>query len=60
MQTKKWVVFKMAAVVSAAVLLSGCTNWQKKYKSLEVEHQNLKGLYENCVASLDSSSGKQN
>ncbi len=34
---------------------SGCTNWQKKYDGLNVEHQNLKGLYENCVASLDTS-----
>jgi len=34
---------------------SGCTNWQKKYDGLNVEHQNLKGLYGNCVASLDTS-----
>lgn len=27
-------------------LLSGCTNWKKKYASLNVEHQNLKGLFE--------------
>ena len=27
-------------------LLSGCTNWKKKYKALNVEHQNLKGLLE--------------
>jgi chemotaxis protein MotB len=26
------------------VLFTGCTNWQKKYESLNVEHQNLKGL----------------
>ena len=25
---------------------SGCTNWKKKYEALNVEHQNLKGLYE--------------
>ena len=43
-------------LLSIVVLLSGCTNWKKKYKGLNVEHQNLKGLYENCVSSLDSSS----
>ena len=48
----------IAAIVSVTAL-SGCTNWQKKYKSLDVEHQNLKGLYDNCVASLDSSSSEQ-
>ncbi len=46
-------------MTAAVSFLSGCTNWEKKYKALEVEHQNLKGLYENCVASLDSSSAKQ-
>ena len=25
-------------------LLPGCTNWQKKYEALSVEHENLKGL----------------
>ena len=24
-------------------LLSGCTNWEKKYQALLVEHENLKG-----------------
>ena len=27
-------------------MLSGCTDWQKKYEALNVEHQNLKGLFE--------------
>ncbi len=27
-------------------LLSGCTNWKKKYNALNVEHQNLKGRFE--------------
>ena len=49
----------LVSVLAAAVTLSGCTNWEKKYKALDVEHQNLKGLYENCVASLDTSSAKQ-
>ena len=29
-----------------ALMLSGCTNWEKKYQALNVEHQNLKGLLE--------------
>jgi len=28
------------------MLLPGCTNWQKKYEALSVEHENLKGLLE--------------
>ena len=27
-------------------LLSGCTNWEEKYRALSVEHENLKGLFE--------------
>ncbi|MBA7714483.1 hypothetical protein ES703_123508 [subsurface metagenome] len=27
-------------------LLTGCTNWKQKYEALNVEHQNLKGLFE--------------
>lgn len=45
------VVLVVAAVLST---LTGCTNWEKKYKSLDIEHQNLKGRYENCIASLDT------
>jgi chemotaxis protein MotB len=59
MQKNARMIFKVLPVLAAVALLSGCTNWQKKYKALDVEHQNLKGLYENCVASLDSSSAKQ-
>ena len=42
-----------------AVIASGCTNWEKKYKGLEVEYRNLKGRYDNCVASLDSSAAEK-
>lgn len=34
-------------------LLSGCTNWKKKYQALDVEHQNLKGLLERERAERD-------
>ncbi len=27
-------------------LLPGCTNWEERYRALNVEHQNLKGLFE--------------
>ncbi len=45
----------MLMTLSLVMVLGGCTNWQKKYKGMNVEHQNLKGLYENCVSSLDAS-----
>ena len=58
----KSTVGKMLAlcVVTAAMLsLTGCTNWKKKHNALDVEHQNLKGLYENCVSSLDSTAAER-
>ena len=30
----------------STMFLPGCTNWKKKYQALDVEHQNLRGLYE--------------
>ena len=45
--------------VSFSSMLPGCANWEKKYNGLNVEHQNLKGLYENCVSSLDSASAEK-
>lgn len=32
--------------IISLVLLSGCTDWEKKYEALNVEHQNLRGLLE--------------
>lgn len=55
-------VRKAVLAVSAAIVvmaMTGCTNWKQRYSELDVEHQNLKGLYENCVASLDSSSAEK-
>jgi chemotaxis protein MotB len=40
-------------------LLPGCTNWQKKYEALNVEHQNLNGLYENCRSLLGQSASEK-
>lgn len=48
---QKALMICLAVVLVTA--LTGCTNWEKKYKALEVEHQNVKGLYESCMASLD-------
>lgn len=58
----KHAVKKMVVVCSVMVIMSmltGCTNWKKKYNALDVEHQNLQGLYESCVTSLDSSAEQQ-
>ena len=52
------VVFTLAMAALVAIG-TGCTNWEKKYNGLNVENQNLKGLYENCVASLDTSSAEK-
>jgi chemotaxis protein MotB len=42
-------IFAIVLPVLAVTLLSGCgPNYQKMYKSLDVEHRNLVGLYENC------------
>ena len=43
--TNKKTVALLTCLV-ALVLLPGCVNWQKRYKALSVEHENLKGLLE--------------
>lgn len=52
-------VTMVCAMLVAATVLTGCTNWKKKYNALDVDHQNLQGLYENCMTSLDGSAGQQ-
>jgi chemotaxis protein MotB len=42
-------VIALVGVLSFA-MLSGCTDYKKKYDYLNVEHQNLKGLYDRKVA----------
>lgn len=49
----------IAAAAAGMMVLTGCTNWEQRYKALDVEHQNLKGLYDNCTASLDSASAEK-
>jgi len=41
---KKTIALLLCLVVFA--LLPGCTNWEEKYKALEVVHENLKGRLE--------------
>jgi chemotaxis protein MotB len=36
----------LLACLSSVLFLPSCTDWKKKYNSLNVEHENLKGLYE--------------
>jgi chemotaxis protein MotB len=52
-------VLCLAASLLVIASMTGCTNWEKKYKSLDVEYQNVKGLYENCQATLDSSAAEK-
>ena len=57
-------VLKRIMVVLLAVaglsLLSGCTDWKKKYDGLTVEHRNLMGRYDNCRSELDQSAAGKN
>jgi chemotaxis protein MotB len=45
MQITKSKIALLIGLISA-MTLSGCTNYEQKYKSLNVEHQNTKGLLE--------------
>jgi chemotaxis protein MotB len=47
-----------AICLASIALLSGCTDWQKRYEYLNVEHQNLKGRYERLQAEKDQFAGK--
>src|SRR4030042_3773880 len=51
----------LAILIISYGLISGCTitNYKKKYTALNVEHQNLKGLYENCRSTLGSSAAEK-
>ena len=44
---------------AATAFITGCTNWKKSYTAMNVEHQNLKGLYDNCRETLQASTGEQ-
>jgi len=59
MKTIAGKTMSIAVCLCGVLLFSGCTNWQKKYKGLNVEHENLKGRYENCVSSLEDFDGER-
>lgn len=51
---------KLAIILTTlvmVVMISGCTDWKKKYEALNVEHENLKGLYGNCQANAGQAVG---
>ena len=48
-----------AVVMVCAFVLSGCTDWKKKYEGLNVEHQNLMGRYDSCMGALDTTSAEK-
>ncbi len=54
---RKFVVLTVTLI--SVALLSGCTDYKKKYNALNVEHQNLKGLYDNCKATLEGSASEK-
>jgi chemotaxis protein MotB len=45
MQITKSKIALLIGLISA-LTLSGCTDWKKKHEALNVEHQNLKGLFD--------------
>ena len=45
---KKTILLLIGLILT--ILLPGCTNWKKKYGALNVEHQNLRGLYERVTS----------
>lgn len=46
MQTANKKAITLLLCLVSAVFLPSCTNWEKKYKALNVEHENMKGLLE--------------
>jgi chemotaxis protein MotB len=46
MQTVNKKVIILLFCLASVVFFPGCTDWKKKYKALNVEHENLRGLYE--------------
>ena len=55
MLRKTMVVLVSLLVVS---VLTGCTNWKKKYTGLSVEHENLKGRYQMTAAERNALAAK--
>ncbi|ARN56217.1 OmpA/MotB family protein [Sedimentisphaera salicampi] len=49
----KSALLKLSVLAVAAMVLTGCTDWKKKYEGLNVQYENLQGRYDNCMSSLD-------
>ena len=58
MNGSKRILLVLACAVFS-LMLTGCTNWEKKYKGLSVENENLKGLYANAMDALDSANSER-
>jgi len=59
MNTLRRKVVILTVLLVSFGLISGCTNFKKKYNALNVEHQNLKGLYDNCKVTLEGSASEK-
>ncbi|MDD5011358.1 MAG: OmpA family protein [Phycisphaerae bacterium] len=59
MNTLRRKVLVLTVLLVSFSLISGCTNYKKKYNALNVEHQNLKGLYDNCKVTLEGSASEK-
>jgi chemotaxis protein MotB len=53
MSTINGKTFAVLTCLASLALLPGCTDWQKRYEYLDVEHQNLKGRYERLQSEKD-------
>ena len=47
--SRKTAIF--VTILTSAVVVGGCTNWEKEYRDLEVKYKNLEGRHE--LAQLD-------
>jgi chemotaxis protein MotB len=59
MNTLRRKVVILTVLLVSFALISGCTSYKKKYNALNVEHQNLKGLYDNCKVTLEGSASEK-
>jgi chemotaxis protein MotB len=59
MNTLRSKILVLTVLLVSFSLISGCTNYKKKYNALNVEHQNLKGLYDNCKVTLEGSASEK-
>lgn len=58
MQAAKGKRVAVLICLASAVLSTGCTDWQKKYEYLNVEHENLRGRYELLQGDYDQLTAK--